>query len=130
MMTSIRESFDSPETVEKLYRRDKKTFNLAFESLYPELSGHPLAQFWKIRLDGERAILIGTGTSIQRRDWIIMLICCLIACVGIKLPEIFGFPPESTLFYEKNAGLIIVLGLSLYSILIRNTSRLSYWAYA
>ncbi|MBP7460911.1 MAG: DUF4153 domain-containing protein [Candidatus Delongbacteria bacterium] len=129
MITSIRENLNCPEAVEKLYRCDAKAFSLAFESLYPELAGHPLVEFWKIRLDGERAILTETGTSIQRRDWIILLICCLVACLGVKLPDIFGFNPESTLFYEKNTGLIMALGLSLYSILIRNTTRLSYWVY-
>jgi hypothetical protein len=39
--------------LEKLYRGDKNLFKREFASLYPQLAGTPLADFWQERLHYE-----------------------------------------------------------------------------
>lgn len=51
----------------------------------------------------------GTGF----KDVLFLIVTCLVTGFLMKLPQLFGGIPE-TRFYERNAGLIVLLGLSAY----------------
>lgn len=122
MQTEIRENIGNPKQLEELYRSDKKGFQNAFTLLYPEISGYEMADFWKARLEygdkKEDAVLI------RKSDIFFLAISCAIAGLLIKLPEIFGFDAEASLFYQKNAGLIVLFALSLFAFLNRKSLNL------
>ena len=49
-----------------------------------------------------------------------MIVTCAITGFLIEIPQLFGISLEDSFFYEKNAGLIVLLGLSLYAFLTRD----------
>lgn len=54
--------------------------------------------------------------QVRTRDVLILIaVCTLIGCL-IKLPAVFGFSPDRLFFYERNAGLILFFGLSLFTL--------------
>lgn len=117
METKIRENIDNPEQLEKLYRADKKSFEKSFFDIYHEISNFKMADFWKARLEydnqGESKI------GIRKMDVYILIITCLIAGFLVKIPQLFNIRLNDYYYYEKNAGLIILLGLSAYSFLTK-----------
>lgn len=117
MENRIKENIENPEFLERLYREDKKHFERAFFEIYPELSGSPMADFWKARLVFGKQREESTG--VLKNEILFLIIACLIAGFLIKLPDIFNFKSESYLFYEKNAGLVVFLGLSVYAFLTK-----------
>jgi hypothetical protein len=113
----IEENIDNPEKLEKLYRDDKKEFELEFMKIYPDLVDNKLADYWKIRLEYDRPA--ESKVKITGFDIITLLAACAVVCFLIKLPAIFNIDLKDYFFYEKNAGLIVFLGLSLYAMLTR-----------
>jgi len=111
---TIKENLDNPVELEKLHRKDKKTFVRNFENIYPDITGNALADYWKIRLDFDKPK--EKAGRIHRSDTIALIITCITAGILIKLPEIINISLNDFLFYEKNAGLIFFLGLSMYTI--------------
>ena len=120
MMKSIRENISQPEALENLYRADKVSFKTDFELIYPEIQDSEIAKFWKIRLafdqPEEKTI------SFNKLDTILLIITCLFTGFLIKLPEIFSIDLKEFFFYEKNAGIIVMFGLSVYAILTNKIS--------
>jgi len=118
MQHQIRENVGNPQRLEELYRSDKSGFEEAFAELYPEISHLEMATFWKARFD------YGAGKQnaalISRMDLFYVALSCAVAGFLIKLPDIIGFDAEATLFYQKNAGLIVFFGLSLFALLKRD----------
>ena len=51
-----------------------------------------------------------------RTDILYLIITCLVSGFLMKIPQLFNGVPETN-FYERNAGLIVLLGLSAYSFL-------------
>jgi len=51
MRDEIKTNLGNPEILEKLYRKDRKAFKAAFESIYTEIESTETVKFWKIRLD-------------------------------------------------------------------------------
>ncbi|MDD4431157.1 MAG: hypothetical protein PHF61_07125, partial [Bacteroidales bacterium] len=116
------------------YRAEEETFEQAFFELYPQLAGSPVAACWKARLSysGEKGILLTKGPqeisktrssgdapeaarpiSLKNILWLILIcVCCGLL---IKLPEILNFEERDFLFFERNAGLIVLFGLSGYA---------------
>ena len=116
MIEKIKENINNPEKLEKLYRDDRKSFESGFEKIYPEIENSEMAKFWKIRLDFDK-----TPDKIKRfsgSDIFIMIIVCLLAGFLIKIPDLFNINLTNFLFYEKNAGIIVFLGLTIYAIWI------------
>lgn len=111
----IKENIDNPLELERLYRYDRKAFVTEFTKVYPEIKENNLAAYWKIRLDygkgGEIAL------NIRRFDIIALLISSVLAGFLANLPYIFNFDIENSLFLQRNAGLILFFGLSLYTLL-------------
>ena len=54
MKEEIVKNLHNPHQLEKLYRDNKTTFKIEFESVYPEIHDNPVAQFWYERLNFEQ----------------------------------------------------------------------------
>jgi hypothetical protein len=129
MEQKIMEHLNDPEVLERLYRADTKGFRLAFLSLYPAVSTHPMAPFWKARLDADSESL--PANFVAPGDILALVLASLIGGILIKLPDLFGFSKEITMFYERYAALIVFFGLTLYTVLtkeIRNTKQIVFIA--
>jgi hypothetical protein len=122
MTEKIKEFINDPEKLEKLFREDRKSFESDFEKIYPEIENTGMAKFWKSRLDFDK-----TPDKTKQKsatDIFIMIAVCLFAGFLIKIPDLFNIDLKSFLFYEKDAGIIVFLGLTLYAIVInRNISN-------
>ena len=117
----IKENIENPEQLEKLYRADRKNFERAFFDIYPEISGFKLAEFWNVRFELDS--LQENKFKISRNDILFLIVTCAITGFLIKIPQIFDISLKDYFFYEKNAGLIVLLGLSAYSFLTKNSFK-------
>ena len=120
METQIKENMDNPVQLEKLYRSDKKSFEKAFFEIYPEIAHHQIADFWKARLEPDPL----SKSDVRRTDIYFLVVTCLITGFLVKLPQVFDFNPVDNLFYEKNDGLIVLAGLSVFSFLTANQLKI------
>ena len=116
MKTKIKENIDNPEQLEKLYRTDKKGFQTAFNELYQEIADFKMADFWKARLNFDSQ---SDSKKVRKTDVLFLIMTCLITGFLVKLPQIFNIKLNDYFYYEKNVGLIILLGLSAYSFLTK-----------
>ena len=108
MKEDILHNLNQPEQLEKMYRNNKGSFKKEFNTLYPEVKGNALADFWNERLNYEsEEISWGSG-----RELIIIIIAALIAGLIAKLPAIFSIDEE--FFYPRNLGFIIFPVLAAY----------------
>ena len=114
MNEKIRENINEPVALERLYREDKKSFEVDFEQIYPEIKNTDIARFWKARIDFDQPAEKVNNPS--RLDIFILIVACTITGFLIKLPKIFDINLKDFLYYEKNAGLIVLFGLSVYAI--------------
>lgn len=102
MQNQILSHLQHPEKLEELYRSNKSEFKLAFLSIYPEIKGNDLAEFWHERLkDDPDGISWG---SKKEHLWVILGI--IIAGILAKIPEIFSIDEE--FFYPRNISFIIL----------------------
>jgi hypothetical protein len=114
MKEEIKGNINDPEKLERLYRNDRRSFENDFEEIFPEIKDSELAKFWKIRLESEKS---GDKTkSFFSQDLLIMIVSCLFAGFLIKIPAIFGINLQNFHFYEKDAGIIFFLGLTIYTL--------------
>jgi hypothetical protein len=111
MKESIKENIENPEKLEQLYHADKKAFESSFEEVYPELEKSGLSEYWKIRLDYDKIPVKISKTDLA--DILILISACLITGFLIKIPSIFNIR-MTEIFYERNAGIIVFTGLTLY----------------
>jgi hypothetical protein len=112
MKEKIREVIDQPEELERLYRSDKNSFKSGFQEIYHEIENVTLANFWKIRLDIDNGS--GKIKLFQWADVSFLIIACMISSILIKYPAIFKNDFFETSYYEKNTGLIVLFGLSVF----------------
>ncbi|CAN5920370.1 DUF4153 domain-containing protein [soil metagenome] len=99
---------NDPRQLEKLYRTNKVPFKREFTTLYPELQGNPLADFWKERLHYENEeINWGTG-----RELVLVILAGLVAGFIAKIPALFQIDEE--FFYPRNIGFIFLPLLTAY----------------
>lgn len=125
METKIKENIDNPEQLEKLYRTDKKGFQKAFNEIYQEIADFKMADFWKARLNFD--FQSDSKIKVRKTDILFLIVTCLITGFLVKLPQIFDIKLNDYFYYEKNVGLVILLGLSAYSFLTKikiNTKQL------
>jgi hypothetical protein len=111
MKERIKEHINDPEKLEQLYNDDKNAFESGFEEAYSEIEKSELSKFWKIRLDYNKLPEIVKKTNLL--DIVILISACFIAGFLIKIPDIFNVS-NTEIFYEKNAGIIVFLGLTIY----------------
>jgi len=108
MKDEILTHLNDPRQLEKLYRTNKVPFKKEFSTLYPELKGNTLADFWNERLNYE-SDEINWGT---RRELLFVIIASLLAGVIAKLPAFL--PVSEDFFYPRNIGIIIFPALMAY----------------
>jgi hypothetical protein len=121
MTERIKENINDPETLERLYREDRKSFKVGFGKIYSEIENTEMAKFWKSRLDFDKTP--DKTKDIRGFDILILIAVCLFAGFLIKIPDLFNINLASFPFYEKNAGIIVFLGLTIYAFSInRNFS--------
>jgi hypothetical protein len=121
MIEQIKQNINNPQELEKLYRIDRNAFESAFEKVYPELENSVLANFWKIRLDSDKAPYLLTKRFIP--DIVILISACLLTAFLIKIPAMFNIELTEFIFYEKNGSIIVFFGLTLYAIWINRISE-------
>ena len=108
MKEEILTHLNNPGQLEKLYRSSKVLFKREFSTLYPELKGSPLADFWNERLNYESdEINWGTG-----RELLFVIVASLLAGLIAKIPAFL--PVSEEFFYPRNIGFIIFPALSAY----------------
>jgi hypothetical protein len=108
MKDEILSHLNDPGQLEKLYRNNKVPFKRAFSTLYPELKGNALADFWNERLNYETdEINWGTG-----REILFVIIAALVAGFIAKIPAMFQIDEE--FFYPRNIGFIFLPLLTAY----------------
>lgn len=108
MRDEIINHLNDARQLENLYRTNKGAFKRAFSTLYPELKGNTIADFWNERLNYEsEEINWGTG-----RELMFVLIASLMAGLIAKLPTFL--PIDEDFFYPRNIGFIIFPMLSAY----------------
>ena len=108
MKNQILTNMNQPVQLEKLYRTNKATFKKDFNTIYPEIKGEPLADFWNERLNYETADL----TWGSARELIFVMAASLVAGIIAKLPAILGVDEE--FFYPRNIGFIVFPMLAAY----------------
>jgi hypothetical protein len=108
MKDEILTHLNNPRQLEKMYRTNKVPFKRAFNTLYPELQGNTLADFWNERLNYE-SDEISWGSA---RELLFVIIAALVAGVIAKLPTLAGINEE--FFYPRNIGFIIFPALTAY----------------
>ena len=118
MKNKIKDNIDNYEQLENIFRADKKGFEKAFFDIYPEISEHKISDFWKTRLEFDN--LHEDSVKIRKTDILFLIITCVITGFLIKIPQLFDVNLEEFFFYEKNAGLIVLFGLSLYAFLTKD----------
>jgi hypothetical protein len=114
MKEKIKEYINNPEKLEQLYRDDRMAFESGFGEVYPEIEKYELAKYWKIRLDYNKTPEKAKKFNLQ--DIFVLISTCLIAGFLIKIKDIFNLEMPDFIFYQKNAAIIIFLGLTIYLI--------------
>ncbi|MFC5410460.1 hypothetical protein ACFPMF_14130 [Larkinella bovis] len=90
-----------PRELEKLYRGNRPTFKTAFNALYPQLKGDPLAEGWYQRLNySQEDSLWGTPS-----DRLFVVSASLLAALLARLPDLLSLDKE--FFYVRNGGFIV-----------------------
>ncbi len=112
MKAKIKEFINDPEKLEQLYRDDKNGFESGFEEVYPEIGKSGLSEYWRIRLDYDKKP--DKVNSINLADILILIAACFTAGFLIKIPDILSVGLDDFMFYEKNAAIIVFLGLTIY----------------
>lgn len=108
MKDQIIAHLNDPGQLEKLYRSDKARFTRGFNSLYPEVRGNSIADFWNARLNYESdEIQFGS-----RREFLFVIGLAAIAGLIAKFPEIFRIDEE--FFYPRNLGFILFPALAAF----------------
>src|SRR5688572_22801042 len=108
MKNEILSHLNDPRELEKLYRSNKAPFKREFSTIYPELKGNAIADFWNERLNYENDdINWGTG-----RELLYVLIAALLAGLIAKIPAIFHIDEE--FFYPRNIGFVFLPILTAY----------------
>jgi len=118
MHDKIKANISNPEMLEKLYRNDRKGFESAFDKIYPE-NTEP-AKFWKARLEYNKKP--DRTKAFALSEIVIVIAVCLITAFLIKIPDLFHISFSDSVFYQKNAAIIVFFGLTLYTIWINRIS--------
>src|SRR6478735_5340627 len=108
MKDEILAHLNEPRELEKLYRNNKAPFKREFSTLYPQVKGNAIADFWNERLNYESdEISWGSG-----RELIFVLIASMVAGVIAKLPALLNINED--FFYPRNIGFTVFPFLTLY----------------
>ena len=115
MVNQVKENINQPEILEKLFRQNRELFESEFNEAYSDIENSETAKFWKVRLEYDKPTK--KENPILKSDFIALIVACIITGFLIEIPEIFSIDLDNFFFYEKNAGIIVFLGLTIYSIM-------------
>ena len=101
-------NIDKPKQLERLYRANKSGFKQEFRSIYPQFSGHFLAEFWHERLNHE-SYPISWGSQ---KEFQFVILAIVIAGLFAKLPAFFSI--DEDFFYPRNIGFIVFPLITAY----------------
>lgn len=104
----IIQNIDHPKELEKLYRKNKATFQGAFNTIYPEIKEKAIAQIWHERLNYQQE---GIDWG-QRKDFLFVLITIFFAGIIAKIPQFSGIKED--FFYPRNIGFIVFPMITAY----------------
>lgn len=120
MKDILLQNISNPTELEKLYQENKLAFKHAFQDLPSSIKEQPLAQAWNARL-----FYSPKDTIFQYKPEIIFIaVCIAIAGMLAKIPDLFGL--ENDLFYQRNAGLIVIPVLAAY-FLWKQKLKINHW---
>lgn len=119
MKEAIRSATEDAEALEKLYRSDRKGFEKAFVSLYPEIQDYPLAKAWYFRL----AKTDGSFNLGHWTDWLLLALLSLAAWIVAKIPAFTGLSED--FYYPRNISFTVLPFLSIWFVIRGETKR---WA--
>lgn len=117
MEANIKDNIENPEQLEQLYRSDKKGFQKAFFEIYKDIADSKVSEYWKARLEYGKQN--DAKKDDLKNDIFYLIMTCFITGFLIEMPKILDFDPEKYFYYQKNAGLIVLFGLSAYSFLTK-----------
>lgn len=112
MKEKIKENIHNPEKLEQLYQDNKSDFESGFKEVYSEIEQSELLTFWKVRLDYNK--ITETIRKTTFLDILILISVCLLTGFLVKAPDIFISWLTDYPYFEKNAGIIIFFGLTIY----------------
>jgi hypothetical protein len=127
MKERIKEHINNPEKLEQLYRDDRNAFESGFEEVYSEIEKSGLSEYWSIRLNYNKKPDKVKKTDLM--DIFILISACFIAAFLIKIPAVFNVRITDFIFYEKNAGIIVFFGLTIYVVLTNRVFELKRLIY-
>lgn len=108
MKEAIHSAIHDAQSLESLYRSDRKLFEKSFLAAYPELQDYPLAQAWYHRLaKSDNSFSLG-----QKSEWLFLIVLSLLAWLVAKLPDIAGLNEER--FFARNISFTVLPFLSLW----------------
>jgi hypothetical protein len=108
MKKEILTHLSEPRKLESMYRDNKLSFKREFNSVYPDLKGDILADFWYERLNFENEKIHST----KRSDLLFVVAASLIAGLIARLPVSLNIDHE--FFYTRNIGFIMFPFLTVY----------------
>lgn len=124
MENRIKENLSNPEELERLYRSNKKEFEKEFLKIYSEVPEKRIAEFWKIRLEFDRAD--ENERKLTKSGIFSLILACIISGFLIKLPQILKLTTPEEIFYERNAALVMIFGLSVFYFMSEKIFRLKH----
>jgi hypothetical protein len=109
MQQNIKQHLHQPAQLEQLYRNSPNTFSAAFNELYPEVAGNPIADTWyhRLKYQATNSFDWGTGSEIL----LLLFLSAISGCCWF-LPVWFQLPEES--FIQHYLGFILFLPIALY----------------
>ncbi len=124
MENRIKENLSNPEELERLYRSNKKEFGKEFLKIYSEIPEKKIAEYWKVRLEFDRAS--ENERKLPKSEIFSLIIACIISGFLIKLPQILKLTVADEIFYARNAALIMFLGLAVFYFMSEKIFRLKH----
>lgn len=110
MQNEILSNINNPQFLEQLYKSNKQLFTSEFKKIYHSVQENIVAQVWFARLQNnftEEEKIVKNKAS-----FIVIIISCLMACVVIQFPKIFGFNEE--VFLTRNISFLVFPFFSFY----------------
>ena len=108
MKTFILENLDNPQQLEKYYRENPKSFDIEFHSIYSDIKGKSVADYWFARLNYQKPDV----SVIDKKEIAFVVVAAILAGFVAKLPAIFHL--QEDVFFQKNISFVVFPFLIAY----------------
>jgi hypothetical protein len=108
MKAEVIQNMDNPRQLEKLYRKNKTTFQKVFNAIYPTIKENSTAQIWNERLNYQQEEIFWG----QKKDLIFVAVAIFIAGLIAQIPQFFSINED--FFFPRNIGFIVFPMLTAY----------------